>query len=126
MTTLRFTAEHEWLHLEENGEVAIGITEHAQHALGDVVFVQLPELDQYDKGAEVVVLESVKAASDIAMPMRGEVIAVNEALVDSPELVNSLPMLEGWFFRIQPASLEGFEALMDQEAYDRYLADHDA
>lgn len=126
MSTLRFTAEHEWLTLEENSEVAIGITEHAQHALGDVVFVQLPELAHYDKGEEVVVLESVKAASDIAMPMSGEVVAVNEALVDEPELVNSLPMREGWFFRIQPASLEGFEALMDQKAYDRYLADLEA
>ncbi|MEG1040604.1 glycine cleavage system protein GcvH [Pseudomonas sp. NUPR-001] len=124
MSILRFTPEHEWLRLEESGELTVGITSFAQEALGDVVFVQLPELGQYGEGHEVAVLESVKAASNISMPLAGEVVAVNQALADDPELVNASPMQAGWFFRIQVANPADLDTLMDQEGYDRFLADN--
>ncbi|MNF96201.1 Glycine cleavage system H protein [compost metagenome] len=124
MTTLRFTPEHEWLRLEATGELTVGITTYAQEALGDVVFVQLPEPGEYGEGNEVAVLESVKAASNISMPLNGTVVAVNQALADDPELVNASPMQDGWFFRIQVANLADLDTLMDQEGYDRFLADN--
>ena len=124
MTTLRFTPEHEWLRVEANGDVTVGITNFAQEALGDVVFVQLPDNGVYEQGAEVAVLESVKAASNIAMPLDGEVIEVNQQLADNPELVNEAPMDGGWFFRIRPNSPEAVASLMDQAGYDAFLADH--
>jgi glycine cleavage system H protein len=124
MSTLRFTPEHEWLRLEETGELTVGITTFAQAALGDVVFVQLPDLGQYGEGNEVAVLESVKAASNISMPLTGEVVAVNDALADDPELVNASPMQAGWFFRIRVANLDDLNSLMDQDGYDRFLADN--
>jgi glycine cleavage system H protein len=124
MTTLRFTPEHEWLRLEETGELTVGITNFAQEALGDVVFVQLPELGQYGEGNEVAVLESVKVASNISMPLTGDVVEVNQGLADDPELVNASPMDAGWFFRIRVASLEALDSLMDQDGYDRFLADN--
>ncbi|MEE1925225.1 glycine cleavage system protein GcvH [Pseudomonas sp. 148P] len=124
MSTLRFTPEHEWLRLEGNGELTVGITEFAQQALGDVVFVQLPDLGRFGEGAEVAVLESVKAASNIGMPLDGEVVAVNQALADDPELVNASPLQDGWFFRIKADDATQFDGLMDQDGYDRYLADN--
>ncbi|AOE86935.1 glycine cleavage system protein GcvH [Pseudomonas sp. TCU-HL1] len=124
MTTLRFTPEHEWLRVEASGDVTVGITSFAQEALGDVVFVQLPDAGRYDEGQEVAVLESVKAASNITMPLTGEVLEVNQALADNPELVNEAPMGDGWFFRIRPDNPEAVASLMDQAAYDRFLADH--
>ncbi|MNE15285.1 Glycine cleavage system H protein [compost metagenome] len=124
MSTLRFTPEHEWLRLEESGELTVGITTFAQEALGDVVFVQLPELGQYGEGNEVAVLESVKAASNISMPLTGEVVAVNEDLANDPELVNASPMQAGWFFRIRVANVSDLDSLMDQDGYDRFLAEN--
>lgn len=124
MSMLRFTLEHEWLRLEATGELTVGITTYAQEALGDVVFVQLPELGEYGEGNEVAVLESVKAASNISMPLNGTVVAVNQALADDPELVNASPMQDGWFFRIQVANLADLDTLMDQDGYDRFLADN--
>ncbi|AIL62093.1 glycine cleavage system protein GcvH [Pseudomonas alkylphenolica] len=124
MTTLRFTPEHEWLRLEATGELTVGITTYAQEALGDVVFVQLPEPGEYGEGNEVAVLESVKAASNISMPLNGTVVAVNQALADDPELVNASPMQDGWFFRIQVANPADLDTLMDQDGYDRFLADN--
>lgn len=124
MSTLRFTPEHEWLRLEASGELTVGITSFAQEALGDVVFVQLPDPGQYSEGSEVAVLESVKAASNITMPRTGEVIEVNQALADNPELVNESPMADGWFFRIRIESPEALDGLMDQDAYDRFLAEN--
>ncbi|MET3053915.1 glycine cleavage system protein GcvH [Pseudomonas alkylphenolica] len=123
MSTLRFTPEHEWLRLEATGELTVGITTYAQEALGDVVFVQLPEPGKYEEGNEVAVLESVKAASTISMPLSGTVVAANQALADDPELVNASPMQDGWFFRIQVANLADLDTLMDQDGYDRFLAD---
>ncbi|MGB8971054.1 MAG: glycine cleavage system protein GcvH [Pseudomonas capeferrum] len=124
MSTLRFTPEHEWLRLEATGELTVGITTYAQEALGDVVFVQLPEPGEYVEGNEVAVLESVKAASNISMPLNGSVVAVNQALADDPELVNASPMQDGWFFRIQVANIADLDTLMDQEGYERFLADN--
>ncbi|MCE7761362.1 glycine cleavage system protein GcvH [Pseudomonas sp. WOUb67] len=124
MSTLRFTPEHEWLRLEATGELTVGITSYAQQALGDVVFVQLPEPGEYGEGNEVAVLESVKAASNITMPVKGTVVAVNQALADDPELINASPMQDGWFFRIQASNPADLDTLMDQDGYDRFLADN--
>ncbi|PYB82802.1 MULTISPECIES: glycine cleavage system protein GcvH [Pseudomonas] len=125
MSELRFTEDHEWLRVEADGSVTVGITAYAQNALGDVVYVQLPELQQYDKGAEASTVESVKAASGVYMPLTGEVVAVNEDLNDSPELVNEDPLGEGWFFRFVPADMSKVHALLDQDAYDRLLKAND-
>lgn len=118
---VRFTADHEWLRLEHNGELTVGITEYAQSALGDVVFVQLPDLQTYAAGQEVVVLESVKAASNIAMPLAGQVAAVNEAVAQEPELVNASPFDQGWFFRFVPTDGIGLANLVDELGYQDYL-----
>ncbi|MGE8066494.1 glycine cleavage system protein GcvH [Pseudomonas sp. NPDC089569] len=123
MSTLRFTVEHEWLRLESDGRVTVGITAFAQQALGDVVFVQVPELGTFAAGTEVSVVESVKAASSIGMPLDGEVMDVNGELDGNPELVNEDPMGEGWFFRFQPADPEALGQLLDQAAYDRLIQD---
>lgn len=125
MSELRFTEDHEWLRVETDGSVTVGITAYAQNALGDVVYVQLPELQQYDKGAEASTVESVKAASGVYMPLTGEVVAVNDGLNDSPELVNEDPLGEGWFFRFIPADMNEVSALLDQDAYDRLLKAND-
>jgi len=125
MSELRFTEDHEWLRVEADGSVTVGITAYAQNALGDVVFVQLPELQHYDKGAEASTVESVKAASGVYMPLPGEVVAVNEQLDASPELVNEDPMGEGWFFRFIPADASAVSGLLDQGAYDRLLNAND-
>ena len=121
MSTLRFTPEHEWLRLEATGELTVGITAYAQQALGDVVFVQLPEPGQYGEGNEVAVLESVKAASNITMPLTGQVVAVNEAVAQEPELVNASPVDQGWFFRFLPTDASGLASLMDETGYQDYL-----
>ncbi|CAM4049762.1 Glycine cleavage system H protein [compost metagenome] len=121
MSELRFTEDHEWLRTETDGSVTVGITAFAQNALGDVVYVQLPELQSYDKGAEASTVESVKAASGVYMPLTGEVVAVNDQLNDSPELVNEDPLGEGWFFRFIPADAGAVAQLLDQDAYDRLI-----
>ncbi|NNA69756.1 MULTISPECIES: glycine cleavage system protein GcvH [Pseudomonas] len=121
MSELRFTEDHEWLRVEADGSVTVGITAFAQNALGDVVFVQLPELQAYDQGAEASTVESVKAASGVYMPLTGKVLEVNDQLSDSPELVNEDPMGEGWFFRFEPADAGAVAKLLDQDAYDRLI-----
>ena len=121
MSELRFTEDHEWLRTEADGSVTVGITAFAQNALGDVVYVQLPELQQYEQAAEAATVESVKAASGVYMPLTGEVVAVNDSLNDSPELVNEDPLGEGWFFRFIPADAGAVEQLLDQDAYDRLI-----
>jgi glycine cleavage system H protein len=115
---LKYVSSHEWLRLEADGSITVGITEHAQELLGDVVFVELPKVGAHlaaDEQAGVV--ESVKAASDVYSPIAGEVLAVNEALEAAPELANSAPYAEGWFFRIQPANAADLDSLMDAAAY---------
>lgn len=120
-TDRRYTKEHEWVLL--NGNIAtIGITNHAQERLGDVVFVELPEVNRNVAAGEAcAVVESVKAASDVYSPLAGKVIESNPNIVDDPALVNSDPESEGWFFRIEIGSTVAFEALLDSDAYDEYL-----
>ena len=121
MSELRFTVEHEWLRTEADGSVTVGITAFAQQALGDVVFVEVPDLGSFSAGAEVSVVESVKAASSISMPLDGEVLEVNSVLDNSPDLVNEDPLGEGWFFRFQPTDASAVAKLLDQDAYDRLI-----
>lgn len=121
MSELRFTVEHEWLRADADGLVTVGITAYAQEALGDVVFVQLPETQSYVADAEVAVVESVKAASNITMPLDGEVVEINPELETNPELVNEDPLGKGWFFRFRPTDASAIDGLLDQAGYDRLL-----
>lgn len=116
-TELKYTKSHEWLRVEEDGLITIGISDHAQELLGDLVFVELPEAGtEFVAGDECCVVESVKAASDVYMPISGEIIEVNEALADEPEIINSSPYDNGWLFKMK-ASAEELEDLMDADAY---------
>ncbi|WP_432696886.1 glycine cleavage system protein GcvH [Marinobacterium sp. YM272] len=115
---LKYVASHEWIREEDGGVVCIGITDHAQELLGDVVFVELPDLDaEVSSGDDTGVVESVKAASDIYAPVSGTVVAINEELEDAPELVNSDPYGDGWFYKIKLSDPEELEALLDADAY---------
>ena len=117
--TTKFTTDHEWINIEDHEAAVVGITLHAQDALGDVVFVELPELGRsYTQGDIAGVVESVKAAADIYMPVSGEVVEVNEALRSDPALANTDPMGNGWFFKVHVTNMAEFEQLMDGPAYD--------
>lgn len=120
-TDRRYTKEHEWVVLD--GDIAtIGITDHAQEQLGDVVFVELPELNrEVTAGEACAVVESVKAASDVYAPLTGKVVETNQEVIDDPALVNSDAEGEGWFFRLEIDDTDAFEALMDEDAYTEYL-----
>jgi glycine cleavage system H protein len=121
MTTM-FTPDHEWINIEDHEAAVVGITLHAQDALGDVVFVDLPEVGRsYNKGEIAGVVESVKAAADIYMPVTGEVVEVNEELRANPSLANSDPMGTGWFFKVHVTNMADFDQLMDPPAYDALL-----
>jgi glycine cleavage system H protein len=114
---LKYTEDHEWAKLE-NDEVTIGICDYAQDQLGDVVFVELPQVgDTFDKGQEFGTVESVKAVSELFIPVGGEVAAVNGSLEDTPELVNSEPYTGGWMIKIKPADLADLDALLTKDAY---------
>ena len=118
MTTM-FTTDHEWINIEDHEAAVVGITLHAQDALGDVVFVDLPEVGKtYNKGDIAGVVESVKAAADIYMPVTGEVVEVNEELRANPALANTDPMGNGWFFKVHVTNMGEFDQLMDGPAYD--------
>jgi len=120
---LKYTSSHEWARLEEDGTVTVGITDHAQGLLGDVVFIELPEVDaEIEADAEAGVVESVKAASDIYIPLSGTIIAINEALADKPELINSDPYGAGWMFKVQPLDEEDLNELMDADEYAEQVA----
>ena len=115
---LKYVASHEWLRQEEDGSIMVGITHHAQDLLGDIVYVELPEVgENVAVDAEIAVVESVKAASDVYAPIAGEILAVNEALVDAPEIINEDPYGEGWFFKIKPENVDDYENLMDADEY---------
>jgi len=121
MTTM-FTTDHEWINIEDHEAAVVGITLHAQDALGDVVFVDLPEVGKtYNKGDIAGVVESVKAAADIYMPVTGEVVEVNEELRANPALANTDPMGNGWFFKVHVTKMGEFDQLMDPPAYDALL-----
>ncbi len=121
MSTIRYTEEHEWVSVED-GVGTCGITDFAQEQLGDVVFVELPEIGKQVKvGDEVAVVESVKAAAEIYAPAAGEVVAVNQALVDDPAQVNADPMGGAWFFKLKLADAGALDALMDEAAYKSFV-----
>lgn len=123
---LKYLSSHEWARLEEDGTVTIGITDHAQEALGDVVFVEVPEVGStVNVGEEAGVVESVKAASDIYSLVSGEVIEVNELLQDAPETVNSSPYDDGWFFRVRPDDLDELENALDADDYRNAIEDEE-
>ena len=118
MTTM-YTTDHEWINIEDHEAATVGITLHAQDALGDVVFVELPEVGAtFAKGDVAGVVESVKAAADLYMPVSGEIVEVNEALRGDPSLANSDPLGNGWFFKVRLSDMTEFEQLMDTPAYD--------
>jgi glycine cleavage system H protein len=121
---LKYLDSHEWARLEADGTVTVGISDHAQHALGDLVFVEVPQVGtKVTKGAAVAVVESVKAASDVYSPVSGEVIATNEALASAPELINQEPYDKGWLFKVKPSRHEELSELLDAAAYGRVVAE---
>lgn len=120
---LKYTASHEWARLEADGTVTVGITDHAQEALGDIVFLELPETGRMlEAGKECAVVESVKAASDIYAPVAGEVIARNDAAVDAPESVNQ-DAYAAWLFKLKPANPADLDGLLDAAAYEKVAAE---
>ena len=124
---LLYTREHEWLRREDDGSVTIGITDHAQAALGDLVYVELPEIGQdVASGGDMAVVESVKAASDVYAPIDGSVVAVNEGLADDPERINADPYGDGWIVRLQPSAGIDESELMSPDAYQALLDEEDA
>tara|TARA_B110000858_G_scaffold157616_1_gene180463 strand:+ start:47033 stop:47422 length:390 start_codon:yes stop_codon:yes gene_type:complete len=121
---LKYATTHEWVRLEEDGTATVGISDHAQDALGDIVFVELPEVGATILAKdEVAVVESVKAASDVYSPVSGEIIAVNELLADAPETVNAAPYDDGWFYKIQISDEIELDELMDADAYSDHCED---
>lgn len=121
---LFYTQSHEWVRIEDDGSVTVGISDHAQALLGDMVFIELPEINsELDIGQDCAVIESVKAASDIYSPIVGTVIAINEELEDAPETINSDAYGEGWIFKLQPASLSDVKELMSAEEYSALITE---
>ncbi|MAA92536.1 MAG: glycine cleavage system protein H [Gammaproteobacteria bacterium] len=116
---LKFLESHEWARVEEDGTVTVGISDHAQELLGDIVFVELPEIGkEISQSSDIAIVESVKAASDVYSPLTGEVTEINEALNDNPEIINSSPYEDGWFFKIKPQDISEMEKLLDADAYE--------
>ncbi len=119
---LRYAKSHEWVRVEEDGSLVIGISDHAQDQLGDVVYVELPDVDQIlSVGDEAGVVESVKAASDVYAPVSGEVIEVNPLLEDDPEIINTQPYEDGWFYRLQPSDAAELDDLMTPDDYSHFI-----
>ena len=122
MSETRFTEEHAWVRIEEDGMAVVGISEYAQEQLGDVVYVQLPDIGRdLQQGEDCTMLESVKTTSDVKCPMSGRVIEVNELLLDAPEKLNEAPLAEGWLFKLEPADEAEFDDLMDGEDYEDFV-----
>lgn len=123
---LKYSKSHEWVRINDDGSVTIGITEHAQELMGDMVYVELPESGAtLNQGEDCAVVESVKAASDIYAPIAGEVVEINESLGDAPETINNDPYGEGWIFRIQPDDRGELDGLMNAGAYEELVAAED-
>lgn len=121
---LRYTKSHEWARAESDGTITVGITDHAQDLLGDMVYVELPEVGRkLTAGKECAVVESVKAASDVYAPIGGEVVAVNSALESGPDNVNKGPYTDGWLFRVKPSDQGEWSKLLDAAGYERVVAD---
>ena len=121
---LKFLSSHEWVRVESDGSVTIGISDHAQDLLGDIVFVELPEIGQsIDAETDAAIVESVKAASDVYSPISGEVTEVNPILEDQPEIINSSPYEDGWFYKMIPSDLGEIENLLSPEDYSEVCED---
>ena len=121
---LKYISSHEWIREEDDGTVTIGITDHAQELLGDIVYVELPDVDsEVALEDEIAVVESVKAASDIYAPISGTIIAVNDDLEDAPEIVNASPYDDGWMFKMQPSEPSELDGLIDAESYQNEIED---
>ena len=121
---LKFLSSHEWVRVEPDGSVTIGISDHAQDLLGDIVFVELPDIGQsIDAETDAAIVESVKAASDVYSPISGEVTEVNSILEDQPEIINSSPYEDGWFFKMAPSDLGEIEDLLSPEDYSEVCED---
>ena len=121
---LKFLSSHEWARIESDGTITIGISDHAQDLLGDIVFVELPEIGQsVDAESDTAIVESVKAASDIYSPLSGEVIEVNSLLEDQPEIINSSPYEDGWFYKLTPSDLGELDNLLSPEDYSEVCED---
>ena len=115
---LKFRPSHEWVRIEQDGTVTVGISDHAQDLLGDIVFVELPDIGaQMNSEDEVAIVESVKAASDVYSPVSGKIIEVNELLLDNPETINESPYSDGWFYKIQPDNLDEINELLSPQEY---------
>lgn len=123
---LRYTESHEWVKLNDDGTVTVGITDHAQDQLGDMVYVEVPEVDhELESGDACAVVESVKAASDVYAPVAGTVVEANQELADSPETVNQDPFGAGWIMKIRPVDISAVDALMDAAAYGEFVEQED-
>jgi len=122
---LKYTESHEWIEKLENGNIRVGITEHAQSALGDIVFVEVPEMDSFAIGDECAVVESVKTASDIYAPVSGTIVAVNDSLEDTPELINDSPYDDGWIFEMEIEADEELSDLKTAEEYRNAIEDEE-
>ena len=122
---IKYTKQHEWVSMDDGEEKAtVGITGYAQEQLGDIVFVELPEVGvKVNKGDEAAVVESVKAAAEVYSPISGEISEVNEKLANSPELINNEAETNGWFFKLAPSEVNELEELMDKDSYDSYIRD---
>ena len=122
---IKYTKQHEWVSINDGDEKAtVGITGYAQEQLGDIVFVELPEVGvKVNKGDEAAVVESVKAAAEVYSPISGEISEVNEKLANSPELINNEAETNGWFFKLAPSEVNELEELMDKDSYDSYIRD---
>ncbi len=126
MSEFRYTEDHEWVRFDDDGLAVVGITDHAQDQLGEIVFIELPKVgDAVDRGAEAAVIESVKAASEVFAPLAGTVAEVNERLGDTPGLVNEDPVGEGWFLKIETDDTETFESLMTEDEYRAFVESAD-
>ena len=124
MNALKFTHAHEWLRVQADGSVILGITDYAQEQLGDIVFVELPDIGTHlDHDTNLVVIESVKAVGEVKLPVGGTVIGINQRLANEPELVNNAPLAEGWLLRITLDDVALLDTLMDANAYQAYIAE---
>lgn len=124
MSNIKYTEDHEWLRTEADGSVTVGVTNYAQEQLGDLVYIQLPEVGRnYTKGEEAAVIESVKVAGEIKMPTEGDVTEINQSIADDPALVNQDAEGAAWFFKFKPANAAELDGLLDKAGYDKFVAD---
>jgi glycine cleavage system H protein len=124
VSELKFTKEHEWIKIKDRTAIIIGISDFAQEQLGDIVSIELPKAGSFFKqGQTMAIVDSVKASSDIYAPISGEIIELNEGLIEKPEMINQSPYDLGWIAKIKPSNMEEFESLMTKEKYDRYIGE---